>query len=47
MLNVLDSILFGPLVQEPDTHDKVLDMLHVCAGFIFGSSRVSIPLIPM
>ena len=27
MLNVLDSILFGPLLQEPDTHHKVLDML--------------------
>ena len=23
MLNVLDSILFGPLVQDPDSHDKV------------------------
>jgi hypothetical protein len=27
MINVLDSILFGPFLQEPDTH-KVLDMLY-------------------
>ena len=28
MLNVLDSILFGPLLQEPDALHKVLDMLY-------------------
>ena len=32
MLNVLDSILFGPLVQEPNTHDKVLYMYVLCTS---------------
>ena len=30
MLNVLDSILFGPIVQEPDTHDKVRTVCAMC-----------------